>query len=152
MKSTFDRPRTRKATNTLSVKSCPSPSEFYVILLSSTNSRSSNPSRDPPVSQEFATNLLENLQSERQLLELKFHDKTTTRVSLAKFNFRIDVSIRDEESSIKPIPILILDLTLSNGKRITFRCPMAQFHQLRFTAARLLKEIQFLGTRQIITR
>lgn len=110
------------------------------------------PYRDPPVSKEFAQNLLENLQTERQMLELKFQEKTTTGVSVAEISYRFDISSVGEDSSVPIKPVLILDLLLSNGKRITFRCPWSMYHRLRFATARLLKEIQFLETRQIIIR
>lgn len=107
--------------------------------------------RDPPVSKEFAMSVLESLQSERHLLELKFHEKTTTRLSIKRISYLFDISMEDEDSPA-PKPILILDLLLTNGTRRTFRLPFSMFHRLRFATARLLKEISFLETRQIITR
>lgn len=107
-----------------------------------------NHSRDPSVATDFATNLLENLQSEREILELKLHEKTTTRVSIQAISYRFDISMMEETEA----PILILDFLLSNGTRRTFRLPFSIFHRMRFATARLLKEITFLETRQIITR
>lgn len=58
----------------------------------------------------------------------------------------------DETTPANTKPILVMDLLLSTGNRMVFRVSNAMFHKLRFTVARLLKEIQFLETRKIITR
>lgn len=152
-KRSCSRQRMRKATPALLSKSCRSTSEYraftrWSLLLTFFQSFS----RDAPVSQEFAQNLLENLQTERQLLELKFHEKTTTRVTITKIAYRYDISMIDETTPANTKPILVMDLLLSTGTRMVFRVSNAMFHKLRFTVARLLKEIQFLETRKIITR
>lgn len=79
-------------------------------------------------------------------MEKEYKPRTSTRTTIARFSYKFDITLSGAK------PILILHLTLSNGKQLTFRMPYQLFHRLRFSVARLLKEMQFLETRQIIMR
>lgn len=69
--------------------------------------------------------------------------------SLDRLQWRVDVAI--STSSIARIlkPVIMLQLTLSDGSVKTFEVSVSQFHELRFNAALVLKEMEIVEQKNI---
>lgn len=47
-------------------------------------------------------------------------------------------------------PTLLMELTLSNGNIETFEVPIEKFHELRYTAAKLLSEMGIVANHPVL--
>jgi COMM domain containing 5 len=64
--------------------------------------------------------------------------------NLSKFRWRIDVIISSGSLSRVMRPTIMMEMTLSDGCIRTFEVSVQQFNQLRFGAAKMLKDMQTL--------
>ncbi|KAK7097600.1 COMM domain-containing protein 5-like [Littorina saxatilis] len=69
---------------------------------------------------------------------------------LQQLKWRVDVAISTSVLNRVLEPSIILELTLSNGTTKTFEVPVSQFHQLRYSVAYVLKEMEDLEKRSIL--
>lgn len=64
--------------------------------------------------------------------------------NLSKFRWRIDVSISSGSLSRVMRPSIMMQMVLSDGRIKTFEVSVAQFNQLRYGVAKMLKDMQTL--------
>jgi len=69
---------------------------------------------------------------------------------LTSLDWRVDVTISTSESSKILKPNILMRMTDSTGKISTFEVSTEQFHKLRYTAGRVLKEFDTIEKLQIL--
>ena len=86
--------------------------------------------------------LEETLRSNRLLLEKKFIDNRVRAVRLTNFRFRVDVSISTDSLQKVFKPTILTELSFSNGTTRTFELPVEKFHNLRYSVAKVLRNME----------
>lgn len=69
---------------------------------------------------------------------------------LQQFKWRVDVAISTSVLNRVLEPSIIMEMTFSNGQTKTFEVPVSQFHQLRYSVAYVLKQMEDLEKRSIL--
>jgi len=64
--------------------------------------------------------------------------------------WRVDVNISSSSMSFVLQPTILIELVLSNEKKVVFEMPPLRFHQLRYNVAKVLKEMEDLEKLQIL--
>eukprot|EP01059_Diplonema_ambulator_P012846 TRINITY_DN23313_c0_g1_i1.p1 TRINITY_DN23313_c0_g1~~TRINITY_DN23313_c0_g1_i1.p1 ORF type:complete len:108 (+),score=36.80 TRINITY_DN23313_c0_g1_i1:51-326(+) len=63
--------------------------------------------------------------------------------SLVQARWRVDVTITTSMMQKVLTPVVIMRLELSNGEIKTFELPQSQVHSLRYTLAKMLKDMHY---------
>lgn len=69
---------------------------------------------------------------------------------LLQLKWRVDVAISTSVLNRVLEPSIIMEMTLSNGQTKVFEVPVSQFHQLRYSVAYVLKQMEELEKRSIL--
>lgn len=82
----------------------------------------------------------------RESIELALYTKRPQDTTLKSLNWRIDVSVSTSSIMKSLVPVVIMQMELSDGRVVSFDVSLAQFHQFRFNVALVLKEMdEFLN-------
>jgi len=69
---------------------------------------------------------------------------------LETFRWRVDVTISNSSLHRVLEPSILMEMTLSDGSIKTFEVAVSQFHELRYSVAYVLKEMEDLEKRNIL--
>jgi hypothetical protein len=72
--------------------------------------------------------------------------------SLESFDWRVDVIISTTALNKVFVPILLLQMTTTDGVIKTFECSLTQFHQLRYSVAKMLANMQTIDQHPTLMR
>ena len=64
-------------------------------------------------------------------------------VGVVGVNWRVDVTVATSDIHKAFTPAILLQLELTNGEIRTIEVPQAQLHSLRYTLAKMLKDLQY---------
>eukprot|EP00727_Mastigamoeba_balamuthi_P009404 m51a1_g5086 hypothetical protein (85) ;mRNA; r:255249-255619 len=70
--------------------------------------------------------------------------------TLADLKWRVDVAVSTSASSRVMAPVILMEMTTSEGKVWTFEVPVDKFHELRYNVARVLKDVEELDQLPIL--
>jgi hypothetical protein len=69
--------------------------------------------------------------------------------TLARLRWRVDVAISTSALSRVLRPTVLMELTLSDGRVHAFEVPLSQFHELRYSVAAVLKDMDGINQKSI---
>ena len=69
--------------------------------------------------------------------------------TLAQLRWRVDVAISTSSLSRVLRPTVLLQMTLSDGTIHLFEMPISQFHELRYSVAAVLKDMENINQKSI---
>lgn len=83
---------------------------------------------------------------------MTWHVDDTRRAlpTLAALRWRTDVTIGSDQAARILRPVIVMELSLSNGERRTFELSKDQFEMMRFKTTRALAEVQQVESLQIL--
>eukprot|EP01006_Ploeotia_vitrea_P052671 TRINITY_DN67716_c9_g1_i4.p1 TRINITY_DN67716_c9_g1~~TRINITY_DN67716_c9_g1_i4.p1 ORF type:complete len:166 (-),score=82.97 TRINITY_DN67716_c9_g1_i4:359-856(-) len=102
------------------------------------------------VPQPYLDDVTKAIANKREALEKASESKRITLPTVEGVNWRIDVTISTTTLLRVFKPTIIMRLTLSDGKIRTFECPVDKFHQLRYSVAKVLKDMQDVARHPMI--
>jgi len=95
----------------------------------------------PPV---FAQDLGRVLNKSRALLESVAISKRIHYPTISNLKWRVDVVISTSFLSRIISPVVLMEVTSSDGRVRTFELPIERFHELRYNVAKVLKDMEDL--------
>lgn len=101
------------------------------------------------LSQEFSTDFAKAVESSREAALANAVNNKASLPSLEQLQWRVDVSISTGALSRALRPTILLQLTLSDQTVKQFEVPLAQFHELRYNVALLLKDMDAINQRSV---
>ena len=75
-------------------------------------------------------------------------DPTSLFPSIASVRYRVDITIRSTSTQKAMVPVVHLQLTLSDGRIVQYEVPAAMLHTLRYNLAKALKDMHYLEMRR----
>eukprot|EP00300_Choanocystis_sp_HF-7_P008320 c15850_g1_i1.p2 GENE.c15850_g1_i1~~c15850_g1_i1.p2 ORF type:complete len:221 (+),score=61.02 c15850_g1_i1:44-664(+) len=100
--------------------------------------------------QAFAATVGRVIKAKRVDLIADRLDKRISYPSVRRLRWRVDVVISTSSMTRVLKPSVLVELTLSDGKRKVFEVSQDKFHALRYAAAMLLKNLEDLGRNQVM--
>lgn len=95
--------------------------------------------------EEFASDVCKVVYGSARLdIDKQLISTTPALPVMTKLNWRVEVTISSSWLSRVLDPVVTLRLETSNGSSHTFQVPVSRFHQLRFTVASLLHQMEAL--------
>ena len=89
-----------------------------------------------------ARDVVDLLRARRLDLEAAFTNSRVRAPSLASFRWRVDVAIATDALAKVYKPTILAEMTLSDGRIKTFEIPVEQFHYLRYSVAKVLRNME----------
>jgi len=103
------------------------------------------------IPQVYAADICAAIQKKREDLERAADKQRISLPSIRDIRWRVDVTISTTGLSRVFLPVIVMQLTLSNGQISTFECPVEVFHRLRYSVAKVLKGMNDLQQNYIMT-
>lgn len=88
--------------------------------------------------------------AKRAVLDKQLLDSRPRLPRLVQLKWRVDVAISTSVLNRVLEPSIIMEMTFSNGQTKVFEVPVSQFHQLRYSVAYVLKQMEELEKRSIL--
>jgi hypothetical protein len=79
-------------------------------------------------------------------------NETISNPSMEQFDWRVDVIISTTALNKAFVPILVLQMTTSDDQIYTFECQITKFHQLRYSVAKMLANMQTIDQHPTLMR
>ncbi|KAK3931120.1 COMM domain-containing protein 5 [Frankliniella fusca] len=99
----------------------------------------------------LSTNCIEKCVDILKVVKSEVHSNKTLHEhhfdAVCDMKWRVDITISSSVLSRVLEPNIIMELTLRNGKKVTFELSVSKFHKLRFTVASLLKEMDLMESK-----
>lgn len=103
------------------------------------------------IAEDYATDLASVVfGSKRQAIEQNSQGNKPSLPRLDNFRWRVDVGISTSVLQRALEPSVLMELTLSDGKKHQMEVTIEKFHQLRYSTAVLLKAMEDLEKRSIL--
>jgi hypothetical protein len=88
----------------------------------------------------------------QQQLTAVFREETIAQESIEQFDWRVDIIISTTSLNKAFIPVIIMQITTTDGQIKTFECPINKFHQLRYSVAKMLANMQTIDQHPTLMR
>ncbi|GMH51173.1 hypothetical protein TrRE_jg11681 [Triparma retinervis] len=86
--------------------------------------------------------IISALRSSRLSLQSSFSLAAVRAPSLSSFRWRVDVSISTESLGKAFKPTVLCEVGTDDGRTRTFEMPVEQFHNLRYSVAKVLRNME----------